>query len=451
MPVAKLIFLAVLLTASTGFGQQEQEPDPSTEEQQITPKQVGVKVVAEDQKISGRLTRIMEATGWFEQVKVEVREGIVFLRGFADSQKHLEWAGQLAGKTEDVVAVVNQLKLKPVAFLDFTPAWTEIGKIAAEFIRNIPLILFAILLLIFTWFAAKVAMYGLTFFLKRRLKSAVLRSIAAKALAVLIFLFGLYLILRISGLTRLALTVLGSTGLLGLVIGFAFRDIAENFLASILLSIQNPFVKKDLIQVAGTEGYVQSINTRSTLLMTRDGNYVQIPNAIIYKETITNLTANPNTRFEFSVGIGYEDSIAHAQSIALQVLQEHPAILDDPEPMVLVDELGSATVVLKVFFWINMTTHSHLKVRSAVIRLVKIAFEKAGISMPDEAREIIFPKGVNVQMVEQTTPKEKKKKVSQEEPSHAAEDELSSDSDEIQEQASHSRNPEGNVDLLEKS
>ncbi len=68
-------------------------------------------------------------------------------------------------------------------------------------------------------------------------------------------LLGLYLVLKVSGMTRLAMTVLGGTGLVGLVIGFAFRDIAENFLASILLSVQNPFRYGDLIEVAGYLGY----------------------------------------------------------------------------------------------------------------------------------------------------------------------------------------------------
>src|SRR5690606_37970753 len=134
---------------------------------------------------------------------------------------------------------------------------------------------------------------------------------------------GLYLVLKVSGLTRLAVTVLGGTGLMGLVLGFAFRDIAENFLASILISMQNPFASGDLIEVAGHTGFVQSVNTRSTLLITLEGNHVQIPNATIYKETITNFTAIPNARFDFLVGIGYDDSLTLAQSVALQVLLDH--------------------------------------------------------------------------------------------------------------------------------
>jgi small conductance mechanosensitive channel len=78
------------------------------------------------------------------------------------------------------------------------------------------------------------------------------------------------------------------------------------------------------------------------------------------------------------------------------VLADHPAVLNDPEPSVLVDSLGMSTVNLRVYFWLNGRTYSWLKVRSSVIRLVKRAFQKHGISIPDEAREVVFPQGVPV-------------------------------------------------------
>jgi small-conductance mechanosensitive channel len=128
---------------------------------------------------------------------------------------------------------------------------------------------------------------------------------------------------------------------------------------------------------------VHQLNTRSTVLMSQSGNHVQIPNATVFKSTIRNFTSNPNRREEFVIGIGYEDRIAHAQEIALRVLAAHPAVLESPEPWVLVDRLGSATVDLKVYFWLDGSVHHYAKVRSALMRLIKRAFQDAGISMPD--------------------------------------------------------------------
>ncbi len=192
---------------------------------------------------------------------------------------------------------------------------------------------------------------------------------------------------------------MGGTGLVGLAVGIAFRDITENFLASVFLSVQRPFESGDLIEVAGVLGFIQQLNIRTSVLMTLSGNIVQIPNALVYKSVLRNFTANPNRREDFVVGIGYDDPIDKAQEVARKVLANHPAVLNDPEPWVLVDNLDKATVNLRIYFWLNGETHSYLKVRSSVIRLVKRAFQENGISMPDEAREVIFPRGVPVTLL----------------------------------------------------
>ena len=92
--------------------------------------------------------------------------------------------------------------------------------------------------------------------------------------------------------------------------------------------------------------------------------------------------SNPNRRESFVISISYRDSIADAQSFAMAVLNEHPAVLDEPEPWVLVDSLTPEYVNLKVYYWINAKDHSSLKVKSSIIRLVKIAFQQHGIQLP---------------------------------------------------------------------
>jgi len=168
----------------------------------------------------------------------------------------------------------------------------------------------------------------------------------------------------------------------------------------LLLSMQRPFGTGDLIEVAGVTGFVQQLNVRTTVLMSLDGNLVQIPNATVYKSTLRNFTANPNRREDFVVGIGYDDPIDEAQEIARRVLADHPAVLNEPEPWVLADGFGSATINLRIYFWLDGRKHSWLKVRSSVIRLVKRAFQQHGISMPDEAREVVFPKGIPVTLLD---------------------------------------------------
>ena len=454
-----VILLVLCLTGLLAVQAPAQTPDqlePSPEQSvSEVPKQVNVEPTSEDTDIATRLTRILKATGWFENPQVQVDEGVVFLSGSVADAQHREWAGRLASNTQDVVAVVNRIEVKEISMWDLSPAWNELRRLGAKAVRELPLFVLALVLLTATWGATKWTVHSASSLFGRRLDSQLLRDVAARVLAVPVFLFGLYLVLRVSGLTRLAMTVVGGTGVLAIVIGFAFRDIAENFLASVFISIQRPFGRGDLIEVAGYKGYVQSVNTRSTLLMTLEGNHVQIPNATIFKDTITNFTANPNARFDFSVGIGYEDSITTAQSVALEVMRDHPAIINDPEPLVLVESLGAATVNLRIYMWVNISQYSQLKVRSAVIRLTKRAFEQAGISMPDEAREVVFPSGVPVRMVESDSvqrerPDDAPRVADDDEAAaHSAEGDLSSEAVEIEEQARQSRAPEAGQDLLE--
>ncbi|HET6447062.1 MAG TPA: mechanosensitive ion channel protein MscS, partial [candidate division Zixibacteria bacterium] len=131
---------------------------------------------------------------------------------------------------------------------------------------------------------------------------------------------------------------------------------------------------------------------------------------------------------------------------------EHPAILEDPEPLVLVEKLGSATVDLQIYFWMDGSQYSWRKVRSSVIRLVKRAFQDAHISMPDESRELIFPQGVTVRLIEPGDAGRMPEGKARQEPetfSTEAEGGLRSEAGEIESQARHSRTPEEGENLLD--
>jgi small-conductance mechanosensitive channel len=169
---------------------------------------------------------------------------------------------------------------------------------------------------------------------------------------------------------------------LGIVLGFAFRDIAENFLASLLLSIRNPFRTGDLIQIGDHEGIVQNLNTRTTVLLTLEGNQIQVPNATVYKSTLVNYTRNPTRRADFIVPIATGAPVTKAQSIALDVLRKEGAVCSPPEPLVLVDKLEADRIELKVYFWFDSSNISPLKLRSALMRRCRRALLDSGIELP---------------------------------------------------------------------
>jgi len=412
MAVTGIALCSALTSAVLAQGGQDPAvaPAPPThrsatgdsEERSAAPVTVEVSPVVRDDEIGARLQSVLDATGWFTGAEVRVDAGVVFLSGQTETEELRKWAGDLARNTQAVVAVANRIEVPQPALWDLQPARTGLLALWRDFVRSLPLFVFASLILALSVGAGTIATRAVAAILAPRVEARLLRSVFARGAGVLVVLAGVYVVLRVAGLTQLALTVVGGTGLVGLALGIAFRDITENFLASVFLSMQRPFETGDLVEIAGVTGYVQQLNVRTTILMTLDGNLVQIPNATVYKSNLRNFTSSANRREDFIVGIDYAALITDAQEVARQVLASHPAVLQDPEPSVLVDSLGSSTVNLRVYFWLNGRQHSWLKVRSSVIRLIKRAFQEHGISMPDDAREVIFPHGVPVTLTDRT-------------------------------------------------
>lgn len=357
-----------------------------------------VKVVPEasDAEIEERLRRILKSTGWFEATRVSVQDGVVFLDGTTGTKEHRAWAGALAQKTQGAVAVVNRIEASADVSSTLGRAGEEFETFYRQVVRAWPLVALGALIILATWMIARLVALGVRRFFASRMDSPLLLSLVARAFSIPVLLLGVYFVLQFSGLTRLALTLLGGTGLIGIIVGFGLRDIAENFLASVLLSVRNPFSSGDLIDVGGHTGVVQNLNARSTVLLSLDGNHVQIPNSTVYKSIIKNYSSVPRRRAGFTVGIGYDSSAARAQVLIAEVLRAHPAVLEKPEPLVLVEGLGAATVNLRIYYWFDSAIYSPYKINSALLRQTKTALLDGGIELPDAAREVIFPKGVPV-------------------------------------------------------
>ncbi|MEM8739570.1 MAG: mechanosensitive ion channel family protein [Planctomycetota bacterium] len=447
-----------LVFAGAAAGQPDTEAQLETTEQTVR-----VDDSAADVDIAERLREIFTASGRYDGLVVEVRDGIVFIDGVATQDDHKQWATDLARRTEDVVAVVNNLEVVPPPVLEQVTFTAELIDIGREALRSLPWVGLGLVILAVSLVVAWLVVRLIDWPLRRATDSRLLRNVARKAAGLVVVVAGVVLFLRVSGLTAVALTVLSGTGLFGLIVGFAFRDIAENFLASILLSVQTPFRLGDVIEVAGYTGVVQKVTPRGTVLVDFDGNHIQIANSTVYKSTLKNLTANPQMRVQIDLGIGYDASVKRAQEVVMDLLRGHSAVLDDPEPMVLVDTLGAATINLRIYFWIDGHEHSLLKIKSAVVRRALRAVERAGISLPDEAREVIFPQGVPVaggggeadrEAVERASAEQRQRRddaaaADLAEETTEAEGGLTSEVPEIREQAARSREPEGGPGIVD--
>jgi len=197
-----------------------------------------------------------------------------------------------------------------------------------------------------------------------------------------VLLLAVVLALDLMGIAALVGAVLGAAGVLGIAVGFAFRDIVENYLAGILLSIRQPFAVRDHVRLAGEEGRIVRLTGKETVLMTLDGNHVQVPNATVFKSVITNLTRNPRRRFVFTVDVASDEVLDVALGVARETLVGLGGILAQPAPAVRVQELGDSSVTIQVIAWVDQTESDFGKVRSRTIQAVKEAFEAAGVRTP---------------------------------------------------------------------
>ncbi len=439
-----LLVISLLLTGMLAFAHSPalaQTPPPAE-----TPAATG-----DDLAIQQRLERILTSTGWYTDLLVKVDDGVAYLSGGVQSSEHKTWASDLAMSLDGVIAVVNKMEFAPVATSDFKPVLDNLKAVGANWLRALPMIFFSLLVLGITYLLGKLAMTHVQKWIDYRHANPSLSRMAGYAVGSIVFLAGLYIILQISGMTNVAFTVLGGTGLLGLVVGIAFKDITENFLASIFLSLQNPFRTGDLVDIDGNMGYVQALTTRVTVLSTFDGNQLQLPNSAVYKSNILNYTSTPLLRQDFIIGLNFSAPITKALEVALQVVKGYPAVLTDPEPMVLIDGLNTASLNMRVFFWIDITKHSMMKVKSALIVQLVNALHKEGIQLSDPSREVIFPEGVPVISTPGPVSSKAANQADRDNTNVPGAEDLSSEAGDIQEQAGQGWQPHSNQNLLSTS
>ncbi|HEY9599466.1 MAG TPA: mechanosensitive ion channel family protein, partial [Cyanophyceae cyanobacterium] len=180
-------------------------------------------------------------------------------------------------------------------------------------------------------------------------------------------------------------------GISGVAIGFAFRDILQNFLAGILILLTEPFQINDQIVFKTIEGTVEAIQTRATTIRTYDGRRVVIPNSELFTNSVTVNTAFESRRLEYDVGIGYGDNIDRAKELILEAMASVDSVLKEPPPEALVMELAPSTVNIRARWWISPPRRADaLDARDKVLTAIKKKLTANGIDLPFPTQQILF-------------------------------------------------------------
>lgn len=274
--------------------------------------------------------------------------------------------------------------------MDDLSSVTEPYETLFENLMNVlPSILFAsLLLLVFTYLGWKFSRWVTQGF--KGGKSSILRVFLRRIIFSFVVLLGFILVLPIFGYTRIATFFLAGGSVMAVIFGIAFREIGQNILGGFLLAINRPFEIGDLVALGEFEGTVINLNLRSTHLRSYDGQDVFIPNTDFMQKPLVNYTRDGLRRFQFEVGLDYSNDAEKARSAIFEAIETVDEVLDDPSPDVIVNELGSSTVVIRVYYWINMFVldPSLIEIRSKVINATKEKLIAEGFDLPSEIVEV---------------------------------------------------------------
>lgn len=344
-----------------------------------------------DDKLTQELLNgILKEAGWFPNLNITVNEGLVFIVGHVENKDHLDWLIATADRLPTVIAVVNKAILDEPAVTDFSPATREFRRLTEIAKKKIPTFAVGFTLLLLFGFTGRVLYKLARRFWSRHVDNPFLISIISFSTLLPVYVLMLYMFLATMGLSGLASTIIGGTGVLGIILGFAFKGIAENFLSGMLLAIRSPFSPGDEIKVGDFSGVVKDLNMRGTTIMDYNGNLVSIPNAIVIQSIVTNITANNKTRGIINLTLSYGSPLEKVLSSIKQTLCQIQDILQEPAPFIVAEQLGPAGITLGVYYWFNNKKTSTMAIKSKVISSVRAELLKMGVDLPDQAREIIL-------------------------------------------------------------
>ncbi len=225
--------------------------------------------------------------------------------------------------------------------------------------------------------------------IQERWKDSIISSFFSEFLKWSFYITGITFALFNLGLGSFTSSILAGAGVTAVIIGFAFKDIAENFLAGILLAVNRPFKVGDIIEVSGIKGPVKGLDLRTTHIKTNDGRDIYIPNSLVIKSVFTNFTRDGFLRLDFTIGLDTPSDIERARELIIEHLIKNKEILKEPAPNVIIELLGSDSITIKVMFWINILK-SHVKeqpklgepIKSKVMREIKDLLIENKFNMP---------------------------------------------------------------------
>ena len=347
---------------------------------------------SDDRAIAERIRAIFAQIDSLRAIRVDVRSGVVTLTGSVANAGDGDRAEAIAARVAGVVTVENRIDRDLAVDQNLTPALGQFGADMRALLRALPLLGVAIGIALLIG-ALGYLLAGRDRFWRWIAPNIFLAELLQTSVRFIFIILGLVAALEVLGATALLGAVLGGAGVIGIALGFAVRDTADNYVSSLMLSLRQPFRANDHVVIEGKEGRVLRLTSRATILMTLDGNHLRIPNSTVFKAVILNYTRNPERRFDFDLGVDADDDPIEAMRVGLAALAALDFVLDTPKASAVIEQVGDSNIVLRFFGWVDQQHTDFMKGRSLAIQATKAALEGAGFALPEPIYRLRFDEG----------------------------------------------------------
>ena len=366
------------------------EPAPPIDGESSNNTQIETaQTVQHDNDIRQRISGIFSEIEGLQAINVGVTQGVVTLTGETPNEKKAQQAINLTNRLTDVVTVEDKINRTLDVQDNVTTVYQSIKAQAKNLIKAVPLLLVGIILFaLVTWFGSWLSNRQKMW--QRLTPNPFVAELLSQTVKVIFIILGLILALSLIGAETILGTLLGGAGVIGIAVGFAVKDTIENYIASLMLSIRQPFRARDHILINAQEGIVVRLTSRATILMTLDGNQLRIPNAEVFKATILNYTKNPERRFTFELGVDANDDPLAAIKVGIDAIAQLGFALDKPKVTAIIKEVGDSNIILQFQVWVNQSEADFSKARIIAIRETKHALEDEGFSLPEPIYQLRF-------------------------------------------------------------
>ena len=271
------------------------------------------------------------------------------------------------------------------------PLLNQLSDYWRGFWAMLPQFLLALVVLFVTWMLVRSARWAIAKVLRRARFRRSLIEVFQMIVTTGIWMLGALVAMTIVFPSLTPAKALTALGLGSVAIGFAFKDVFENFLAGILILLREPFELGDFIECDDVEGVVEEITIRDTHIRQTDGQLVVMPNAMLFKNPVTVRTSQNLRRAEITVGVAYDVDVDTARDVIYRAVVAVDMVRDDVRDVqVFAKEFGASSIDFEVAWWTGSTPLDVRSSRDQVVRAVKAALDGAGIEIPFPYRTLTF-------------------------------------------------------------